>query len=223
MKTLGSYITHLENQLTEGYKNKTFKESFAKFKNEVLKNKDLKEATNIYYELSSQKGYDKEFSEMFINESIDRLKVLYKRRGVQKYLMEGVNNYQIIDELVLSNDIEKKVKNKISLSEGLTKKQEVSEIIHLPLSMMIDIANSNIKPMLESLSEEDLSLLKEMKEISETDLSNLIEETKTEIVSVFEKNQIGEGKLGELKTKLNSYGENHKSLFELRKFLNDIV
>jgi hypothetical protein len=71
MKTLGSYITQLENELVEGYKKGTFKSSFTKFKNHVLKNKNLKEATNIYYELSSKKGYDKEFSEMFLNQLID--------------------------------------------------------------------------------------------------------------------------------------------------------
>jgi hypothetical protein len=87
----------------------------------------------------------------------------------------------------------------------------------------VDIANSKIKPILESLSEEELSLLKEMKELTEGDLTNLIEETKSEIVSVFEKNTIEEGKLNQLKSKLGSYDKSHRSLFELRKFLNEIV
>jgi hypothetical protein len=62
MKTIGSYITQLENELLEGYKTGTFKNSFTKFKNQVLKNKSLKEATNIYYEtqrIIQKKRYSK--------------------------------------------------------------------------------------------------------------------------------------------------------------------
>jgi hypothetical protein len=202
MKTLGSYITKFENQLVEGYKTNTFKKSLTQFKNEVLKNNDLKEATNIYYELSSKKGYDKEFAEMFLNESINRLKEIYQIKEVQNYLSEGENNYTKIDELVFSKNIEKKVKNRISIIENLQQKQEITETIYLPLSIQVDIANSKIKPLLENLSEEELSLLKEMKEISENDLVNLVTETKTEILDVFEKNSIEENKLDELKNKL---------------------
>ena len=129
MKTLGSYITKFENQLVEGYKTNTFKKSLTQFKNEVLKNNDLKEATNIYYELSSKKGYDKEFAEMFLNESINRLKEIYQIKEVQNYLSEGENNYIKIDELVFSKNIEKKVKNRISIIENLQQKQEITETI----------------------------------------------------------------------------------------------
>jgi|688.fasta_scaffold81606_2 hypothetical protein len=223
MKTLGSYITKFENQLVEGYKTNTFKKSLTQFKNEVLKNNDLKEATNIYYELSSKKGYDKEFAEMFLNESINRLKEIYQIKEVQNYLSEGENNYTKIDELVFSKNIEKKVKNRISIIENLQQKQEITETIYLPLSIQVDIANSKIKPLLENLSEEELSLLKEMKEISENDLVNLVTETKTEILDVFEKNSIEENKLDELKNKLGSYNNSHRSLFELRRFLNELV
>ena len=223
MKTLGSYITKFENQLVEGYKTNTFKKSLTQFKNEVLKNNDLKEATNIYYELSSKKGYDKEFAEMFLNESINRLKEIYQIKEVQNYLSEGENNYIKIDELVFSKNIEKKVKNRISIIENLQQKQEITETIYLPLSIQVDIANSKIKPLLENLSEEELSLLKEMKEISENDLVNLVTETKTEILDVFEKNSIEENKLDELKNKLGSYNNSHRSLFELRRFLNELV
>ena len=202
MKTLGSYITKFENQLVEGYKTNTFKKSLTKFKNEVLKNDDLKEATNIYYELTSKKGYDKEFAEMFLNESINRLKEIYQSSKIQNYLSEGENNYIEIDELVFSKNIEKKVKSRISIIENLQQKQEITETIYLPLSIQVDIANSKIKPLLENLSEEELSLLKEMKEISENDLVNLVTETKTEILDVFEKNSTEENKLNELKNKL---------------------
>lgn len=223
MKTLGSYITKFENQLVEGYKNKTFKSSLKKFKNEVLTNNDLKEATNIYYELSSKKGYDKEFAEMFLNESINRLKEIHKNNNIQKYLTEGENNYYKIDELIFSKDIEKRVKNKISIVETLQQKEKVNETIYLPLSVQVDIANSKLKPLLENLSEEELSLLKEMKEISNKDLTNLITETKSEIIDLFEKNSIEESQLGDLKNKLDSYDNSHRSLFELRRFLNDLV
>ncbi len=223
MKTLGSYITKFENQLVEGYKTNTFKKSLTKFKNEVLKNDDLKEATNIYYELTSKKGYDKEFAEMFLNESINRLKEIYQSSKIQNYLSEGENNYIEIDELVFSKNIEKKVKSRISIIENLQQKQEITETIYLPLSIQVDIANSKIKPLLENLSEEELSLLKEMKEISENDLVNLVTETKTEILDVFEKNSTEENKLNELKNKLGSYDNSHRSLFELRRFLNDLV
>lgn len=223
MKTLGSYITKFENQLVEGYKNKTFKSSLKKFKNEVLTNNDLKEATNIYYELSSKKGYDKEFAEMFLNESINRLKEIHKNINIQKYLTEGENNYYEIDELIFSKDIEKRVKNKISIVETLQQKEKVNETIYLPLSVQVDIANSKLKPLLENLSEEELSLLKEMKEISNKDLTNLITETKSEIIDLFEKNSIEESQLGDLKNKLDSYDNSHRSLFELRRFLNDLV
>lgn len=223
MKTLGSYITKFENQLVEGYKNKTFKSSLKKFKNEVLTNNDLKEATNIYYELSSKKGYDKEFAEMFLNESINRLKEIHKNNNIQKYLTEGENNYYKIDELIFSKDIEKRVKNKISIVETLQQKEKVNETIYLPLSVQVDIANSKLKPLLENLSEEELSLLKEMKEISNNDLTNLITETKSQIIDLFEKNSIEESQLGDLKNKLESYDNSHRSLFELRRFLNDLV
>jgi len=223
MKTLGSYITKFENNLVEGYKTNTFKKSLTKFKNEVLKNNDLKEATNIYYELSSKKGYDKEFAEMFLVESINRLKEIYKSERIQDYLTEGENNYTQIDELIFSKNLEKKVKNRISIIENLQQKQEITETIYLPLSIQVDIANSKIKPLLENLSEEELSLLKEMKEISDKDLVNLVIETKEEIMNVFEKNSIQENKLDELKNKLGSYDNSHRSLFELRRFLNELI
>ncbi|MFZ9377069.1 MAG: hypothetical protein ACO25K_08090, partial [Candidatus Fonsibacter ubiquis] len=123
----------------------------------------------------------------------------------QKYLSEGSNNYESIDNLIFSTNIEKKVETKLSLLENLQKKDEVNETIYLPLSMQVDIVNSKIKPILESLSEEELSLLKEMKELTEGDLTNLIEETKSEILSVFEKNTIEEGKLDQLKSKLGPF------------------
>ncbi len=138
-------------------------------------------------------------------------------------MSEGENNYTKIDELVFSKNIEKKVKNRISIIENLQQKQEITETIYLPLSIQVDIANSKIKPLLENLSEEELSLLKEMKEISENDLVNLVTETKTEILDVFEKNSIEENKLDELKNKLGSYNNSHRSLFELRRFLNELV
>ena len=69
----------------------------------------------------------------------------------------------------------------------------------------------------------EFKLLKEMKEISENDLVNLVTETKTEILDVFEKNSIEENKLDELKNKLGSYNNSHRSLFELRRFLNELV
>ena len=111
MKTLGSYITKFENKLIEAYNNNSFKESFSEFRKEVLKNDELKEVVNIYYELSSNKGWDKEFSQMFLNESINRLKEIYKRNGISKYLIEGDNNYSHIDEIIFSKNIEKKVIN----------------------------------------------------------------------------------------------------------------
>jgi hypothetical protein len=46
---------------------------------------------------------------------------------------------------------------------------------------------------------------------------------KSEIISVFEKNAIEESKLDQLNSKLGSYDKSHRSLFELRKFLNEIV
>lgn len=222
MKTLGSYITKFENKLIEAYNNNSFKESFSEFRKEVLKNDELKEAVNIYYELSSNKGWDKEFSQMFLNESINRLKEIYKRNGISKYLVEGDNNYQHIDEIVFSKNIEKKVINKLSILEGLQKKQEIHESILLPLSLQIDVANSKIKPLLENLSEEELSMIKEIKEMSDGQLSDLIDETKKEILDVFKKDTIEEQKMDQLTNKLNSYDNSHKSLFELRRFLNEI-
>jgi hypothetical protein len=140
---------------------------------------------------------------------IDEKDIINLNKWLSK--IESENNYIEIDNL-FSNDvltIESKIKSRKLISENLKKTQVNKEIINLPIKSMINVANKTISKHIENLSEsekkeifellaQDDNVLKEqfdlikneviqkltlMKENSESEVINKIQETINKIKS----------------------------------------
>jgi hypothetical protein len=175
----GVLKSKIDYVLSESFKNEEhFKEEVKLFKKNILENKTLSKLFYLYDELNSKKGVDKNIVNDYINESVtvyENLINKLKRKdliNVNQWLL-GVkvdNSYEHIDNL-FSTDIlklENKIQSKKIIAESLTQKlKENKELINIPISSMIKLANKTIKNFVEGLNESDKQEL--IKLLSEDD------------------------------------------------------
>lgn len=222
MKTFGSYITSIENTLLESYKNDTFKDNMKKFNANVIKNKSVAKAYMLYNNLLENRGFKEEYAKEYLNEAINIIRNLSSKPEVRRRFAEGENQYSDIDTILWSDNIEEVVDAKRRVIKTLTKEKVVKETIQIPLSMQLSIANKSLKPILESMSEDELELINDIKRLPSDKLSKLVENTKEEIVS-FLKESVDETTLSNVENKLSSYSnDDYTSLIYLRKFNREI-
>lgn len=182
--TIGELKSKIEKKLFESYVKKTFLEDIKFFKKFVLENKNINKVFFLYDELSDRKGLENDIADSFINECI----ILYENtmnkisKGDLKTLFFWVkntkseNNYEVIDNLFSNNilELEKKARSKKSLSESLSKKNELNkEFYKIPLKTSINIANKVMSEYIDKLNEEEK---KELKNILSYDNNELLKE-----------------------------------------------
>ena len=180
--------------LSESFKNeKHFKQEIQLFKKNILENKNLTKLFYLYDELSSKKNVDKNIVNDYINECV----IIYENainkinpldiKKVNDWLvgLKVENKYENIDSL-LSNDlltIEHKIKSRKIISESLTKNDKPDkEIINLPISSMLNLANKTINDYIENLNESDKKQLVKLFSTDERDLLGHYNIIKEEVI-----------------------------------------
>lgn len=184
----GLLKSKIEKNLLESYHKNSFKDEMKVFKTLVLENKNLKKLFFIYDELTSSKGYTKDDADQYINECITIYEnVINKINPRELKVLElwvgdtnTENLYENIDNLFSSNikSLETKIQSRKTISEGLSKPtKEQKEVINIPLSTMVKIANQTIEKHLVDLNESDkkqlVDLLKEDNEKLKTEFDSL--------------------------------------------------
>jgi hypothetical protein len=136
------------------------------FKKVVLENKTLSKLFYLYDELSTKKNVNKNIVNEYINESItiyENLNNKIKPSDLKKlntWLIDVnvENNYGQIDDL-FSNDIlklENKIQSKKTIAESLTEiGTSEKEVINIPVSSMIKLANKTLNNFIQGLNEGD--------------------------------------------------------------------
>jgi hypothetical protein len=190
----GLLKSKIEQYLLESYSKNSFKDEMKVFKKLVLENKNFKKLFFIYDELKSNKGYTKDVAEQFINECITIYentlnKIQPKDLKVLNLWVEDIeteNNYEDIDGLFSSNilTLENKIKSRKVITESLIKSsKEEKEIINLPISTLVKVANQTIDKHISELNESDRQKLIELLKEDDEKLNIEFNTIKEELVS----------------------------------------
>jgi hypothetical protein len=201
---IGILKSRVEKLLSESYSKGTFKEEIKNFNRNVLSNKNISKLFFLYDELSENKGYNQKLAEDFVFESITIFEnILNKtdKKDIEKLRkwVVGVNShnqYSDIDNLFYgSSDVlqlENKVRSKSVILETLKKNPINSdkEVINLPLSSMVKVANNTIEGFISELNESEKkelnSLLKEDEVKLNENFNFLKEEAIVKLVVILE-------------------------------------
>ena len=178
----GILKTKIENVLLESYKNGSFKQELKTFKKLVLENKNINKLYYIYDDLITNKGLSNEIANDYINEMV----TLYEN-SVNKIIPSDLkkvndwvnnssvveNNYEVIDNL-LSNkvlNLESKIQSKKIISETITKKPVTEkEVVKVPLSTMVTMANKTISNYIDNLNESEKKEFNELLSVDDSEL-----------------------------------------------------
>jgi hypothetical protein len=170
----GILKSKIENVLLESYSNDTFKVELKNFKKLVLENKNIAKIFYLYDELNSPKALNETYVNEFINESVKLYEKSLSKITNSDFnkLNEWVknskaeNSYETIDNL-FSNDvltIESRIKSKKFILESLSKskKEEYTDMVKLPVSKIVDVANKTISDYLSSINESEREEVKKI-------------------------------------------------------------
>ena len=191
----GILKSKIDYVLSESFKNDIhFKEEMKLFKKYILENKNLSKLFYLYEELSSKKNVNKNIVNDYINESItiyentiNKVKTSDIKR-LNEWLLDikVENQYEQIDN-VFSNDIltlENKIQSKKVLAESLTKSEKPqSDVINLPLSSMLKMANKTISNYIEGLNESDKKELEKLLSENDSELKSKFDVMKEEVIN----------------------------------------
>ena len=189
----GIIKSKIDYALSESFKNDDhFKVEMKFFKNNILENKNLSKLFYLYDELTTKRNMDKNIVDDYINQSItiyentiNKLKPTdYKKLDYWLNGIEVENNYNHIDTLFSTNilTLENKVISKKIIAESLIKKEETKEVINLPISSMIKMANKSIASYIENLNESDKSELVKLLSQDEKIMKESYELTKLKVI-----------------------------------------
>ena len=222
---IGLLKSKIEEHLTSAYQKGTLKTEIKNFKSLVLEDKKLSKIFYLYDQLSENKGYTNEFAAEFILESSLAFKDLYTSLDNNKLTLienwvgkvKSDNKYSDIDNVFNSRilSLEEKIKSKKTLTESLQKKpSSKSEVINLPISTMVKMANKKILEHIETLSENDKKELFQFIGQDKTEAEKQFIELKKNVISKL--NTLQENSEVEVKSKiqetLQKINENNFSL-----------
>lgn len=194
MSTFGTIKTKIENTAVDLAKKPEFKRFLFEFKHLVLENKDLAELYYIYDDLSSNRNIPTDIANDYINESIEYSQILIESQSkrledisnwIYSWDKDSTNNYIDIDNVLYNNGIrnlesilesKKNIKNIITQEE--IKKTVTENVVNLPLSSMVKIANENLKKELSGLNENDKKELNDILSLNGEELKENFEKTK---------------------------------------------
>ena len=190
----GIIKSKIDYVLSESFKNdEHFKVEMKFFKKNILENKNLSKLFYLYDELTTKRNMDKNIVDDYINQSItiyentiNKLKPIdYKKLDYWLNGIETENQYENIDKLFSTNilTLENKVINKKIIAESLIKKEETKEVINLPISSMIKLANKSILSYIENFNESDKSELVRFLSQDEKIMKESYESTKLEVLT----------------------------------------
>ena len=180
----GILKSKIENVLLESYKDGSFKNELKTFKKLVLENKNINRLFYIYDDLTTNKGLSNEVANDYINEMV----TLYENT-VNKisptdlnkikdwiknpYIVE--NKYEVIDNL-LSNgvlNLESKINSKKIITETITKNPVTEkEIVKVPLTTMVSMANKTISNYIDGLNESEKNEFNKMLSVDDSELES---------------------------------------------------
>jgi hypothetical protein len=176
MIKFGILKSKIEKVLLESYSNNTIKDELKKFKTNVLNNKNVSKLFYLYDELNSNKGLSESVVSDYINEcttiyenTINKIKPSEFQK-IKSWVgnVKTNNNYENVDNLFSTDvlTIESRLQSRKVISESLKKNKPLEkEVVNLPLSTMVNVANKTITTFMEGLNESEkkelLSLLSE--------------------------------------------------------------
>lgn len=199
MKSFGQLKSSVETLLTESFVKKSLNKELKNFKKLVLENKNITKLFFLYDELNSKKGLKKDIVDDYINEcikiyenTINKIspKELTKLQlWVESNKINSENKFSQIDNLLSSNilTLESKIESRNIIKENLQKTEvkQSKEIINLPISTMVQMANKTIenhieglnesekKELIQLLSQDDKTLNEEFNKLQESVISKL--------------------------------------------------
>ena len=199
MKSFGQLKSSVETLLTESFIKKSLNKELKNFKKLVLENKNITKLFFLYDELNSKKGLKKDIVDDYINEcikiyenTINKIspKELTKLQlWVESNKINSENKFSQIDNLFSSNilTLESKIESRNVIKENLQKTEvkQSKEIINLPISTMVQMANKTIenhieglnesekKELIQLLSQDDKTLNEEFNKLQESVISKL--------------------------------------------------
>jgi len=199
MKSFVQLKSSVETLLTESFVKKSLNKELKNFKKLVLENKNITKLFFLYDELNSKKGLKKDIVDDYINEcikiyenTINKIspKELTKLQlWVESNKINSENKFSQIDNLLSSNilTLESKIESRNVIKENLQKTEikQSKEIINLPISTMVQMANKTIenhikelnesekKELIQLLSQDDKTLNEEFNKLQESVISKL--------------------------------------------------
>jgi hypothetical protein len=194
--TFGKIKSFIENNLLESYKNELeFKKTLREFKHNVLNNKSMSKAYNLYDQLSTPQGLNEHDAKEFLEEGISLLQKVLPLIKLPKSLSESVKNrYTDIDTLVYTQklNLTERIQSKKNIVSVLTSQTNViKESINIPIKSMVSIANQTLRNYLDTLDEnskkEFIQLVSEDTKILEDKFEVIRESAITKLQTLLEK------------------------------------
>ena len=193
MIKFGILKSKIEKVLLESYSNDTFKDELKNFKKLVLENKNISKIFYLYDELSSKKG----LNENTVNDYIHECITMYEN-SINKIKSSELNNlktwvgnvksenlYETVDGLFSTDvlTIESKIKSKKLIKESLMVSKPINkEIIQLPLTTMVSVANKTISSYINGLNESEKKDLMKFLSTDDSILKENFETIKGEVI-----------------------------------------
>ena len=194
--TFGKIKSFIENNLLESYKNEMeFKKTLREFKHNVLNNKSMSKAYNLYDQLSTPQGLNEYDAKEFFEEGISLLQKVLPLIKLPKSLSESVKNrYTDIDTLVYTQklNLTERIQSKKNIVSVLTSQTNIiKESINIPIKSMVSIANQTLRNYLDTLDEnskkEFIHLVSEDTKILEDKFELIRESAITKLQTLLEK------------------------------------
>ncbi len=212
MVKFGLLKSKIEKLMLESYSNGTFKTEMKNFKKNVLENKNISKLFYLYDELNSNKGLNESIVDDYIYECITIYENTINKIKNSTLVdlsnwvvnVKSDNNYSTIDNL-FSNDvltIESRLSSKKLIKESLNKKPaDKKEVVNLPLSTMVNVANKTISNFIESLNESEKKELVDFLKTDDKELEGNFEQLKESVTKKLE--TIKENADTETKSRIN--------------------
>jgi hypothetical protein len=212
----GILKSKIENVLLESYKHGTFKEELKTFDKLVLKNKSISKLFYLYDDLTSSKGLNESIVDEYINESTKLFENTINKLTESDFNKISTwvkndktdNKYEMVDSLFSTGilTIESRIKSKKLISESLTKQpQKEEEVINVPISSMISMANNTISKFVDNLNESEKKEFNRLLSVDDSELNPKYTTIKESVVD-----------------KLNTmYNQNHDH--STRKAINETI
>lgn len=197
MTKFGILKSKIEKVLLESYSNNTFKNELKNFKTNVLDKKNIAKVFYLYDELNSKKGLSESIATDYIHESITIYEnTINKIKPSDLQLLktwvgkvDSKNEYEHIDNLFSTDvlTIESRIKSKKTILESLKKPTPIEkEIVKLPMSTMISVANKTIQNYMESLNESEKKELIKFLNSDDTELKTNFDSLKESVLTKLE-------------------------------------